>query len=53
MSAVVSFFLSVAKDLASRLTDMVLLYSEAFYRSGNFVLYFGEGYLHPPNLKGR
>ena len=30
---VVSIFLSVAKDLANRLTDMVLIYSEASNRS--------------------
>ena len=29
---VISFFLSVAKDLDNRSTDMVLLYNEAYYR---------------------
>ena len=32
---VISFFLSVAKDLANHLTDIVLLYSEDSYLSGD------------------
>ena len=30
---VIRFFMSVVRDLANRLTDMVLLYNEASYRS--------------------
>ena len=45
---VVSFFSSVAKDLANCLTDMCLLYSKATYRPRKDFNYFWGGYLHPP-----
>ena len=35
---VVGFFLSVAKDLANRCINLILLYIEAFYRS-SFLLF--------------
>ncbi len=44
-------FLFVAKDLVNRLTDMVLLYSEASDRSREGFCLFWEGYPHTPIKK--
>ena len=43
----VVIFLSVAKDLANYWTDMVLLFSEAFYRSREGINYLGRNAFTP------
>ena len=43
--------MSVAKDLDNHCTDMVNIYDEASYRSGEGFYLFGKGYTQSPKRK--